>query len=94
MQLQIMKTIWYFKQNGLNSNEFHFYFCSLQWPNFHVCNPQINCLKKKRKKQNANTLNTVWLSSCVGFICMWVIWGEVYPRTSSPLCSFLASGLP
>lgn len=51
MQLQIMKTIWYFKQNGLNSNEFHFYFCSLQWPNFHVCNPQINCFKKKKKKQ-------------------------------------------
>lgn len=50
MQLQIMKTTWYLKKKSLKTNEFHFYFCSLQWPYFHVCNPQIVCLKKNKQK--------------------------------------------
>lgn len=72
---------------------FRFYFRSLQWLCFHVCNPQIICLKNKNQKtQTPSTLNTLWLSSCVVFTHMWVIWGEVYSRTSSLLSTFLASG--
>lgn len=72
---------------------FHFYFCSFQWLYFHVCNPQIICLKNKNQKtQTPSALNTLWLSSCVVFTHMWVIGGEVCSRTSSLLSTFLASG--